>query len=64
LLYASLAILPTAVLGSALRRTEDRSNCVHDVALNILRVNAVSDIRREPYINALAPEHTMQYSVT
>jgi hypothetical protein len=88
-LYASLAILPAAVLGSAIRLhwgIENRSNYVRDVSLNedssrirnkpatfarfrsfplnILRANAISNIRRELYINALNPEHAMAYAVT
>jgi len=33
-------------------------------ALNILRANAVSNIRRELHIEALNPEHAMAYAVT
>jgi predicted transposase YbfD/YdcC len=87
-LYASLAILPAAILGSAIRlhwAIENRNNYVRDVALNedasrirnkpatfarfrsfalnILRANAVSNIRRELYVNALNPENAMAYAV-
>jgi len=33
-------------------------------ALNILRANAVSNIRRELYVNALNPKNAMAYAIT
>jgi predicted transposase YbfD/YdcC len=87
--YASLAVMPAAVMGTAIRLhwgIENRSNYVRDVslnedrsrirnkpatfarfrsfALNILRANALANIRRELYVNALNPENAMAYAVT